>query len=483
MTASSWSISHDAHDPSTANDTSPAIQFLLRRINHERNPAGLGRVSLDGMRQLANLLGDPHHQLNLVHVAGTKGKGSVSAMLSEILQAAGLKVGLFTSPHLQRMEERIVVNSQPISSGTFVNLMERIRPCVESLDRDRSPQRPGPTFFDIFTAAGFLHFAEAQVDIAIMEVGLGGRLDSTNICTPSCSVITSISRDHMKQLGTTIEQIAREKAGIIKHHIPVVSGATHHDAVAVIRDTATRLEAPLTLINQDYSASHTAAADQPIADASCLLDAIRYPCLDFRYARGDHPQIDWPAIQLSMLGDHQVMNAAVAVATAIQLQAQFLAIDERAVRVGLARTRLPARIELLQRRPTVIVDGGHNEASIVALCETLDQTWPDLRKRVIFGTTRGKDIRSMLQRLLKTADEIVLTQYLDSPRAADALMLQSIIRSLGNSNCAVRVTADPGNAWQETISTAKDRDLICVTGSLYLAAELRERMIHSVGAG
>ena len=452
-----------------------ARDFLNGRINYERNPRGLKRVTLERMQRLAKALGNPQKRLPIVHVAGTKGKGSTCTMLAEILRCAGLRVGLLTSPHLHRVEERIAVDGVPIATDQLTSLIQEIRPVVERIDQLDTTQR-GPTFFDILTAAGFLHFARVPVDIAVIEVGLGGRLDSTNICTPLCSVITSISRDHMKQLGDTEALIAREKAGIIKRHVPVVSGVTHQDALAVIREVARREEAPLIELNRDFFAD--LSADSSSRDLTDVVagQVRRGPTFDFRYldAQAQHHIV--PAIQLAMMGDHQAHNAALALATVAVLKPRF-AIEDMAVRAGLAAAQLPARLELLHHEPTVILDGAHNEASILALCDTLDQKWPDRHKRFVFGTTRGKDIRSMLGRVLRSAHEIVLTRYVANPRGADPVTMAKLVETLPKTSCRIQTVTDPVQAWQATLRQASSHELICVTGSLFLAAELRERMV------
>jgi dihydrofolate synthase/folylpolyglutamate synthase len=447
----------------------------MGRINYERQPRGLKNVSLERMQRLAALLGNPQDRLPVIHVAGTKGKGSTCCMLAEIYRRAGWRVGLLTSPHLQRIEERISVDGEPISADCLTQLVEEIRPRVEHLDR-ASPTQRGPTFFDILTAAGFLHFARVPVDLAVIEVGLGGRLDSTNVCRPRCTAITTISRDHMKQLGDSEALIAREKAGIIKDHIPVVCGVTHPEALAVIRAAAAEHAAPFVELQRDFFVElHPGRAS--LATAAQTTDAPpRGPVFDYRFLDTAGQSHILPHIQVAMLGDHQAQNAALAIAIVKLLDSQ-VAVDETAIRAGLATTQVAARIELLGHAPLVIVDGGHNEASIQALCDTLDQNWPEHRKTFVFGTTRGKDIRAMLRRLLQSADDVTFTRYVENPRGAEPAALAQLAETLVRKPCRLRVVACPAQAWRQTLQQAAADDLICVTGSLYLAAELRERMV------
>ena len=254
-----------------------AIDFLLGRIDHERTssiPYQAREFRLDRMRDLLARLGNPHDKLRIVHVAGTKGKGSTSAMIAAALSACGYKTGLYTSPHLERVEERVRVNLIPCDSEAFASLVERMRPVVEQMDaeyRVANPFEPGPTYFEITTAIALLHFADEQTDFAVLEVGLGGRLDSTNVCTPLVSVITSISYDHMEQLGATLALIAAEKAGIIKPGVPVVSGVIDNEPRQAIVEAARRNGCPLTELSADFDYSYNPALGLDLPDADRAL--------------------------------------------------------------------------------------------------------------------------------------------------------------------------------------------------------------------
>ena len=345
-----------------------AVDYLMGRIDWEKAksiPYAERTFRLDRMRRLLALLGDPQDSLKIVHVAGTKGKGSTTAMLASIFHAAGLKTGAFTSPHLERIEERFAVNGQSCSGETFATLIEQVRPAVEVVDREMPGD--GPTYFEIATAVALLCFERAKVDIAVLEVGLGGRLDSTNVCRPEVSVITSISLDHTQQLGSTLAEIAAEKAGIIKPEVPVISGVLAPEAQAVIRRTCRERGSTLLQLGSDFHAT-------PVSGEAC-------PCESFNYHDADH---DYRQVQLAMLGMHQIQNAALAIATAHQLCRQGWAIDEQALRQGLATARCPARVELFDRtsqdEPSIVIDAAHNGASIESLIATLDRSIPSGRR-------------------------------------------------------------------------------------------------------
>ncbi|HVJ68898.1 MAG TPA: folylpolyglutamate synthase/dihydrofolate synthase family protein, partial [Caulifigura sp.] len=335
-------------------DYRAAMDFIFQRLNYERvshDSYNVEDFRLARMTRLLELLGNPQEKLLVAHVAGTKGKGSTSAMLASILQAGNIRTGLFTSPHIMRFEERMTVNGAEPTPSQIVSLVDSLRPAVETLVREMPP---GPTFFEVTTALAWLHFLEQKCEVAIMEVGLGGRLDSTNVCKPHCCIITSISRDHMRLLGDTLPQIAAEKAGIIKHDVPVVTGVDQTEVLAVIEDFARRAEAPLYRLGQEirYEIKGTVESE----------GLPRYR-VDVETPRQRYQDLICP-----LPGPHQCRNLALAVA-AFDL---FVAgPDLPFVREGLAALHWPLRIEQVSARPRVIIDTAHNDASMTALCETL----------------------------------------------------------------------------------------------------------------
>jgi len=440
-----------------------ALDFLYGRINYESTsaiPYHRSGLRWERMRALLTELDDPQRGLRIVHIAGTKGKGSVAAMVSAALVRAGYRTGLFTSPHLERLEERLVVNERPCSGDELVSLVERVRPAVATLDARGPAWRP--TFFEIVTGLGLLYFAIQRVQTAVVEVGLGGRLDSTNIVDPDVTVITSISFDHVKQLGNTLAAIAQEKAGIIKPGVPVVSGVELPEPRDVIRRIAQQQRAALCELGEDFRVDYRPPVDLERGSdlASC----------DLHVKSGDH----WTThadLRLGLLGKHQAHNAAVAWVTLQTLQTRGWDLPEAAIRAGFREVPWPARVEVMMRRPTVILDTAHNEASIQALLETLEVSFRPKQKILVFAATQDKDVDSLLKHVLPRFDRVVLTRYLNNPRGVPLADLQAAASAARPGPWECR--PDPLSAWAHARSLAGPEDLICITGSTFLAAELR----------
>ena len=419
-----------------------ALRFLDNRIDFERfqtMPGPEREIKLYRMCALLDRLGNPQDKLPIIHVAGTKGKGSTSAMISSVLCAAGYRTGLFTSPHLEKIEERIAIDGQPCTTNEFAALVAAVQPAVDALDREATAAAPadhGPTYFEIITAMALLHFVRCGVQAAVLEVGLGGRLDSTNVCLPRVSVITSISFDHVQQLGDTLQSIAREKAGIIKPGVPVISGVTAEEPRAAIRQIARDCSCRLVELDQDFRFGYHPPLHlekQPALGSMDFLETRtqlvshnnKSPLpLGEGQGEGRHP-IECHNLPLSLLGRHQAANAAVALATIHELIRQGWNISEQAIRQGLAAVHWPARIEIIARQPVVILDSAHNTASIAALMEVLKESFSVSRRLLLFATTRDKDYEEMLKLLLDGFDEIVFTQYTTNPRALPPAELEA----------------------------------------------------------
>lgn len=399
-----------------------AINFWNSRINYEVRSATPKDLKLERMRELLHRLGDPQKNIPTIHITGTKGKGSTAAMTASIARAAGLTTGLFTSPHLVKVEERIQVNGEPIPGADLASLMNRVRPVVEMMDL--GPFEP-ITFFEIVTALGWLHFLSRKVDLAVVEVGLGGRFDSTNVCSPRVSAITSIGYDHMAQLGRTLDEIAYQKAGILKSGVPCVSGVTQPSACEVIRRIASETGSPLHEIAESFELSH----------------------------------------RVGLLGEHQRRNAAVAIA-AIGLSGMH--IPPAAIALGLEHVVWPARIEVVRHDPVVVLDCAHNVPSVEALVRTLRCIFPAAkRKTCVFAVSGDKQYDAMLPVLADYFDEFVLTRYGNNPRCVPPESLADLLP--GSVRRMIRTPAI--DAWDFAKSSSSD--LIAITGSVFLAGELQ----------
>lgn len=446
-----------------------ALSFLFDRINFERfkkMPYTKRDLNIHRMQRLLDLLGKPHESLRIIHIAGTKGKGSTTAFLSSAFVAAGIRCGSYTSPHLQHIEERFRIDSQPCDPQVLIELINAVRPAVSDMDLGNETEQP--TYFEICTAIAFLLFVRENVDVAILEVGLGGRLDSTNVCTPLVSVITSISFDHMKQLGNTLREIATEKAGIIKPGIPVVSGATNDEARLAIAEVAKRNESTLHELNRDFFCEYESSV-------GTMLGVAHFRRTDNAEAGMANHSLE--SVELGLLGEHQARNAAVAWSS-LQLLPTELRPHDAAIREGFKRTRCEARIEVVQHSPEVVLDSSHNLASVQALVDVMQTVYANRRRLLLLGATTGKDIEAMLRVLLPSFDVLISTQYENNPRAVAAesqatlaaeLMQRESFEATPELHCIV----DKREAWNLAKTMASPEDVICVTGSFFIAAEMK----------
>jgi dihydrofolate synthase/folylpolyglutamate synthase len=456
-----------------------ALDFLLGRINYEAIPAypyAQRSFKLDRMRSLLTQLGSPDSGLPIVHVAGTKGKGSTSAILAQILQAAGHRVGVFSSPHLHRIEERFCVDRVACDPDTFADLVDLLKPVVARMDRE-AEEHDDPamrlTFFELNTAIALLYFARQHVDLAILEVGLGGRLDSTNVCQSVLSIITSISLDHTRQLGSTLEAIAREKAGIVKPGVPVIVGPIEDGPREEILKLAKQRGARWIDASRDLRFAY-----QPPRE---IHQGAAYGQLDFELRQQHLPaagaRLKFENAPLGLLGAHQAANAALALAAVAELRRQCWQISDQAILQGLATANLPGRVEVVSRRPTVVMDVAHNTASVKALVDCLQQSFQPQRRLLVCAATRDKDVRGMVRILLPHFERIFATTYLKNPRGVPASRLARICREelakVGRDPTEVTLAAMPQQAWSAAQQEADPADLICVTGSFFIVAELR----------
>ena len=428
-------------------DYAEALEYLYSLTNYEVKLASqyAGQLfELTRMERLLDAMEHPEDRFRSVHVAGTKGKGSTSAMVASVLVAAGQRTGLFTSPHLHTFRERIQVNGEPIPEGALVAHLRRLRPLFDTLQ--------GLTTFEATQAIAFDYFVAQGVGWAVIEVGLGGRLDTTNVIRPEVAVITPVSFDHMLVLGDTLEAIAREKAGIIKPQTPVVSAPQPAPAANVIRHVAAHLSAPLIMVGEQWTHEFQSA------DMDGQWFTVRGPGVVLR------------DLFIPLLGPHQLVNATTALAALWTLRQRGLELPEEAIREGLRAVRWPARLEVLSREPLVIADGAHNGDSMLRLVEALDAHFPGRRRIAVFGSLADKDLPRMFSALLPCVDTVILTRT-RHPRAADPHGLAREARTYGTP---VTVEPDPEQALRLAIDLAGVDGLVVATGSLSTAAAARE---------
>jgi dihydrofolate synthase/folylpolyglutamate synthase len=438
-----------------------ALAFWFAHVNYEQHAPTPADFKLERMRALLARLGDPHLRLRVVHVAGSKGKGSTSAMLAAILRRAGYRTGLFTSPHLCRVEERFQVDGRAITAPELTALVGDLRACLEDWRGKRSWSGP-PTFFELATAIGFLHFVRRRVDTAVLEVGLGGRLDSTNVCRPAVALVTSISFDHTRQLGPRLADIAFEKAGIIKPRRPALSGVTAPEARAVIERVCRERSAPLRQLGVDF---HYHYEPGRVTAEATLLPRVQVTSHQRR----------WPALELNLLGEHQAANAAVALACVEELRGQGWHLPDEAVASGLEGVDWPARLEVTGRKPLVVLDCAHNVASAQALADTLRASFPPARRWLVFAGSSDKDLAGMFRVLAPLFTHALLTRYTAHQRAAPPEELARLLRAHGD--LATTLCPTPADALGAALARAAPDDLVCITGSVYLAGELRPLLV------
>ena len=415
---------------------SSAVAYLYRLQKH-----GI-KLGLATMTALMARLGTPQTRYRTLHIAGTNGKGSTAAMAAALLQVAGYRVGLYTSPHLVEFRERICVNGEMIAESQVAQLTEQLQTlCQPDLS---------PTFFEYTTAMAFQHFADSGVDVAVLEVGLGGRFDATNVVTPMACAVTTISLDHQEYLGTTRSSIAFEKAGIIKPGVPVVLGRLEDDAWRTIEQVARERQAPVFRLNKDFRTEGEGPQQ-------------------FSY-RGLGMQYD--GLTCALEGRHQLDNAACALALLGAAAPQGIAVTAEAVRAGLRAVNWAGRLEVVDRRPTILLDGAHNPAAATALADYLmhsDRSHPFHPVVLVLGMMRDKDHRDFVEPLRGLVDEVVLTQA-DLPRSATAQELRASLEGLLPHTHVVPSLSD---AMALARQLAMSDGLVCVTGSLMLVGECK----------
>lgn len=407
---------------------------------------GLGRIE-EILRRFEN----PHLNLRVIHVGGTNGKGSTTAMISSILGEAGCRVGTYTSPHLHSYTERFCINGEQIPEDVVAGLISEIRPHLEEMVRDGFEH---PTEFELGTALGLIYFYREKVDFVVLEVGLGGSIDSTNVVAPEVAVITNVAMDHMEYLGNTVREIATVKAGIIKERIPLVTAATG-EALDVILARSRELSAPAVVVGRDVRWRE-------------LSHGVGGQYLDIYGRRREYSNVFLP-----LMGRHQQVNAAAAVAAVEVLEDRGLVEPGYPVERGIAGTRWPARLEIVKRGPTVIIDAAHNYDGAVSLRGAIDEYFPDKRVVLVLGMLGDKERSKVVAELAPAAASVVVTRP-NSPRAGDWQLLAEEARKYVSR---VETIESISEAVRTGTAMAGPEDLVVVTGSFYMVAEAREMFV------
>jgi dihydrofolate synthase/folylpolyglutamate synthase len=423
-----------------------AVDFLLGRTDYERWPgyAYAGRFDLRRMDDLLGRLGNPHRTARSVHVAGSKGKGSTAAMIAAALGEAGHSVGLYTSPHLVTLRERIRVDGKPVLKRELAEAVAAMRPHVEETDREHAYGEL--TTFEVLTAAAFVHFHRKRVDFQVLETGLGGRLDATNVVIPEVSVITSIGLEHTDVLGETVAQIAGEKAGIIKPGIPVVSSPQAAAAAEVIAGRCLDLGAQFIGVGEDVSWTESPS---DLSSQSLRVNGTK----------GSYE------LTIPLLGQYQLENAAAAVAAL-----EALDVPATSISAGLRGVDWPGRLQVLRRRPLLVADGAHSGDSARRLREALERHFHFARLILIIGTSADKDMSQIAAPLAPIADIVIATRSRHPRATAPEAVAGEFVRLGRKAETAV----DVAQALAQALGRAKGRDLICATGSLFLVGEVIE---------
>ncbi len=402
------------------------------------------KMNLEKIQQLAGVCNNPQNQFSVIHITGTKGKGSTASFIASILRAQGYRVGLYTSPHLVDFRERIQFNGRMISRTGLVNLVKRIQPEVAKIQ--------GLTTFDITTMLAFLYFAQKKSDFAVVEVGMGGTLDSTNIVHPLVSVITAVSLDHQYVLGNSIEAIAENKAGIIKPGAPVVVSPQPRSVLEVIEKRAQKLNAPLVKIGDDITCS-----------------SIRHSLFEqvFRLSeKGNEEKV----YTIPLLGKHQIENAAAAYGAVRQIQQQGFALSEQSIKNGFAHVKWPGRFEFLQQQPAIILDSAHNHDSAVRLAETIHDYLPGEKFILLFGISEDKDLDGMFKELSPYVEQVIAARSIH-PRAMET---DKIVKLAEEHHLPAVAVEDVREAFDLALQFANGQKAVLVTGSIFMVAAIQE---------
>ena len=444
-------------------DYKAALAYIEEFIDYERSPDFSRQARLYNLNRISLLLerlGNPHDRLQVIHIAGSKGKGSTAALIASVLTQAGYKTGLFTSPHLITPRERCRIDGDLISKADVAFYVEKLKPAIETVSTSEFGR---VSFFEIYTALAFSYFADKATDFAVIEVGLGGRLDATNVVTPVATVITPIGLEHTAILGETYTEIAGEKAEIIKQKCPLALAPQHPEARTVFEKVASERNAPIVepkdLVGRDCCAS----SSRLVRNADGLPVAQEF---DVETDSESYPQLTMP-----LLGHHQFINATTAVTAIECLKQKGYIVPKTSVYAGFKNVQWQGRIQRIRSSPIVVLDGAHSPASMEALCSTLRQSFRYDRVTFIVSLMRDKNLTAIGNIVSQTADFVIATQVLNNPRVMSA---EEILDAWENTCEKISACSTPEKAITRALSGASPTDLICITGSLYLVGQALE---------
>lgn len=425
-----------------------AVRYIDSFFNYEKNPLFTKRYfKLDRIKALVSILGNPERHYPTIHIAGTKGKGSVASIISHVLKNAGYKVGLYTSPHLKCICERMKINNKDISKKEFAESVLEVKDKIEHVRFSLAP-----SFFDILTLIAFNYFKKSSVDFGVFEVGLGGRLDSTNIIEPVAAAIASVSYDHTRELGNRLSDIAMEKAGIIKNRVVCVSAPQRKEVLKIIKNKCIQQRSKLILAGKDItykSKAHT--EEKEVFDINGILNTYK-------------------DLEMGLLGEHQLINCAVAIGVIETLISKGYKIPKDSIYKGIKKIKWPARLEIVKKKPMVILDCAHNKASAEMLKKAIKRNFRYNKLILILGISKDKDIKGIVNRLAPLADKIILTKA-DNLRAAEPVYINRFFRRKD-----VFVRDNIRKAYDLAGELACKNDMILITGSVYLVGDFKSKV-------
>ena len=450
-------------------DYKAAVAYIEAFIDYERSPDfsrqarlyNLNRISL-----LLKLLGNPHDRLQVIHVAGSKGKGSTAALIASVLTHAGYKTGLFTSPHLITPRERCRIDNKWISEAEIAHYIDKIKPAIEAAS---AAEFGRVSFFEIYTALAFSYFADKATDFAVVEVGLGGRLDATNVVKPVTTVITPIGLEHTAILGETYAEIAGEKAEIIKDRCPLALAPQHPEARTVFERIAKERNAPIVEVKPDRTTGRSVRGDVEPDHPTSVLDTDGAPIaqqFDVETDSESYPQLTMP-----LLGHHQFVNASTAIAAIECLKQVGYSVPKTSVYAGFENVQWRGRIQRIMSSPLVVLDGAHSPVSMEVLCQTLREVFRYDKAIFIVSSMKDKNLTEIGNIVSNAADTVIATEVSDNPRVTSA----ETIRNTWSGVCKeITVCRNPEKAIGQALASASPTDLICITGSLYLVGQALE---------